>query len=180
MQQFRDPITTSWMVALLVFFAIVVVIPLVRLVLSGALYALAAVSGRHDLRVRAARMMPRIGHLIGSLVVGVASIAAPAIAQPHTDEHQTISIDRATVLPETQSAAPTHEAVAEPTAQTGIYVVKAGDSLWSIAASQLEQPTDAQTTDTWKAIWRANRKAIGDRPELIRPGTQLFIEGHTA
>ena len=63
---------------------------------------------------------------------------------------------------------------------TGLYVVKAGDSLWSIAAGTLDAPTDAQITETWKAIWRANRMAIGDRPELIRPGTELIIDGGIA
>ena len=120
-------------------------------------------------------MMPRIGHLIGSLVVGVASIAAPAIAQPHVDDQQTISIDRATAEPELQT-----EPVVEVDNQTGLYVVKAGDSLWSIAAGTLEAPTDAQITETWKAIWRANRIAIGDHPELIRPGTELILDGDTA
>ena len=168
------------MIALLVLFAFVVLIPMIRLVLSGLLYGLAAVSGRHDLRLRAARMMPRIGHLIGSLVVGVASIAAPAMAQPHTDEPQHISMDRDTALPDQQPTERVAEPVSDAPEQSGIYVVKVGDSLWSIAAAQREHQTDAQTTETWKAIWRANRKAIGDRPELIRPGTELIIEGPTA
>lgn len=193
MQQFRDPITTSWVIALAVLFTVVVVIPLIRLVLSAALYALATVSGRPHLRLYAARMMPRIGHLIGSVVVGVASIAAPAIAQPHADELLPISIDRMTLEPDIGApeqhvdvTAPVQ--VPEPTGTTqsagssdnsaGLYVVKVGDSLWGIAKSQLDNPTDAETTETWKAIWRANRRAIGDRPELIRPGTELFIEGH--
>lgn len=159
---------------LIALFAVVVMIPLIRLVLSAAMYAMAAMSGSHELRTRAARMMPRIGHLIGSLVVGVASIAAPAIAQPHADDSQTISIDRATVKPELQT-----EPALEATEHTGMYVVKAGDSLWSIAAETLETPTDAQITETWKAIWRANRIAIGDHPELIRPGTELILDGDT-
>lgn len=155
-------------------FAVVVVIPLSRLVLSVVLYALAALSGRSQLRLHAARMMPRIGHVIGSVVVSVASIAAPAVAQPHADTPQPISIDRLTLEPDV-GAPDRHDDVT-----AGIYVVRAGDSLWGIATSQLDNPTDAETTETWRAIWRANRKAIGDHPELIRPGTALVIEGHQA
>lgn len=172
---FRDPVTTSWLLVLIALFALVVVLPLIRLVLSATMYAVAAISGNHELRARAARMMPRIGHLIGSLVVGVASIAAPAIAQPQVDDPHTISIDRAT-----DEADPQIDPVVETAPPTGLYVVKAGDSLWSIAAGTLDAPTDAQITETWKAIWRANRMAIGDRPELIRPGTELIIDGGIA
>ena len=168
----QDPITTSWLLALGTLFGLVVVVPLVRLIVAGVLYAVAALSGRKELRITAGRVMPRMGHLLGSLVVGVASVAAPAVAQPHSDEPLNISIDRVT-----------DDLVVEPVAapvvegSPAIYVVRTGDSLWSIAAEQLDNPTDAEVTEAWKAIWRANRKAIGDRPELIHPGTELVIEG---
>ena len=177
------------MLALVLLFIIVVAVPLLRLVVSGAIYAYAAATGRHHLRATAARVMPRIGHLLGSLVVGVASVAAPAMAAPEPDV-TAISVDRdgGTVVAQSDTtppptSAPVHrdvESTAAPeTVATApqLYVVKTGDTLWDIAASQLDAPTNAEVTETWKAIWRANRQVIGDHPEHIRPGMELSLDG---
>ena len=189
----QDPITTTWMIALLVLFIIVVVVPLIRALAAGAIYAYAHASGRHHLRATAARVMPRIGHLIGSVVVGVASIAAPAAAA-ETQITSHISVDRdggvidvagkpdstsVSHLPPTAQPPTAPEAVAVPeTAATShLYVVKTGDTLWDIAASRLQSPTDAEITEQWKAIWRANRQVIGAHPEFIRPGMELVLDG---
>lgn len=70
-----------------------------------------------------------------------------------------------------------------PTGQDGgaqvtrLYIVQVGDTLWDIAQQQLDQPTDAEVTETWKAIWRANRAVIGDDPALIHPGDRLDLGG---
>jgi len=166
-----DPITTSWLLAIALLFLVVVVVPIARMLIALAIYAYAAITGRRHLRTVAARVMPRLGHLLGSVVVGVASIAAPAAAAPQADQPTQISIDRITPVAE---PAP-EEVTATPVSD--IYVVEVGDSLWDIAASQSPAATDAQITETWKAIWRANRHVIGDHPELIRPGMELVIEG---
>lgn len=192
MQSFaQDPITTTWMLALLVLFTVVVAIPLLRAVVAGLIYAYAHATGRHQLRATAARVMPRLGRLIGSVVVGVASIAAPAAAT--TADVSAISVDRdggqlrttpraeTPPQPQASTATPQVQATAEVSlASTHLYVVRSGDSLWSIAASQLQSPTDAEITEQWKAIWRANRRAIGDQPEFIRPGIQLVVDGASA
>lgn len=176
-----DPVTTSWLVALGLLFVVAVVVPILRLLLSCTIYAYAAVTGRHQLRATAARIMPRLGHLLGSLVVGVASVAAPAIAAPQTDA-VAVSVDRDGGFQQPTPGVDPSPQVSEPesTQSSTLYVVKTGDTLWDIAAARLDNPTDAQISETWKAIWRANRRVVGDHPEFIRPGMELVVEGVTA
>lgn len=171
----QDPVTATWMLALLVLFMVIVAIPLLRAIVAVALYLYAHLTGRHHLRATAARVMPKVGHLLGSVVVGVASMATPAGAA--TNSHvSTISIDRdaggAPTVSEHNTPVPP-----ETTASSTLYVVRSGDSLWGIAAAQLDSPTDAEITERWKAIWKANRRVIGDAPEFIRPGMELVIDG---
>jgi len=71
---------------------------------------------------------------------------------------------------------PDRRATAEhtPVATGGHHVVKAGDSLWSIATEAL--PPDATPTHvaTTSAAWYdANRATIGPDPDLILPGQRL-------
>jgi Tfp pilus assembly protein FimV len=57
------------------------------------------------------------------------------------------------------------------------YTVVPGDTLWDIAAARL-QPTErssARVHRYWQQIYRANRPAIGDEPDLIHPGTRLHV-----
>lgn len=55
-----------------------------------------------------------------------------------------------------------------------IYIVGAGESLWSIAA---DQPSSAGTTqDIVDDIYSANRDVIGANPNLIMPGQRLEIQ----
>lgn len=184
----HDPITVAWAIALGALCALVVLIPLARLVLALGLHAYASVSGRSQLHAHAARVMPRIGHLIGGLLVGTATaVAAPAMAT-----EAGVGIDRdSTVVTDLISApavridrdapptsTPSHEqAHTSRSLGTAVYVVRAGDTLWDIAAAQLDNPTDAQVTARWKAIWKANRAVIGDHPELIHPGDELRFGG---
>lgn len=182
----QDPVTTSWLLALAALFVVVVAIPLLRLLLSAALYALAGITGRHRLRVLAARAMPKLGHLLGSLIVGAASVAAPSIAAAEPQANA-ISVDRdgghapqqspAPVPASEPTAAETHSTERSSTTGHRLYVVKTGDSLWDIAATQTPAASDAQITETWKAIWKANRKLVGAHPELIRPGMELVLDG---
>jgi len=71
-------------------------------------------------------------------------------------------------MPRRPAAAPTavrpHEQV----------VVRAGDSLWSIARRQLGPgATDRRVAQTWPRWWAANRSVVGDHPDLIHPGDRL-------
>ncbi|MBW3638420.1 MAG: LysM peptidoglycan-binding domain-containing protein [Actinobacteria bacterium] len=57
-------------------------------------------------------------------------------------------------------------------------LVQPGDSLWRLAAQQLQAagapaPSDAQVAQAWPSWWSANRDLVGDDPDLIRPGMRL-------
>ena len=58
-------------------------------------------------------------------------------------------------------------------------VVQPGDCLWHVAAEALgPDATDRQIATTWPTWWSANRAAIGDDPNLLRPGTTLLPPQH--
>jgi len=69
--------------------------------------------------------------------------------------------------------------VARPAAATDeqTYVVRAGDSLWSIADSHPGHGTSGSVHERWQAIWQANRDVVGDDPDLILPGQALRLPG---
>ena len=65
-----------------------------------------------------------------------------------------------------------------PRAEAGTYsyTVQAGDTLWSIAAEQLGEGTDASTIyDYTLDIYEANRDALGQNAELLYEGQVLQI-----
>lgn len=52
--------------------------------------------------------------------------------------------------------------------------VRAGDSLWSLAASRLGPlASDVDIAAEWPRLYRANRSVIGDSPDLLHPGQVL-------
>lgn len=57
----------------------------------------------------------------------------------------------------------------------GAYVVRRGDSLWSIA--QRHSGDSTSVDQRWRAIWQANRDVVGDDPDLILPGQALHLPG---
>jgi nucleoid-associated protein YgaU len=52
---------------------------------------------------------------------------------------------------------------------TARYTVKAGDTLWQIAQTQLHSPYQ------WSRVYALNRGVIGQNPDLIYPGQQLVV-----
>ncbi|MCU1601276.1 MAG: Peptidoglycan-binding lysin domain protein, partial [Frankiales bacterium] len=75
----------------------------------------------------------------------------------------------------------THPAVAqgrarhdEPVGSDRTVVVRAGDSLWSLAAEDLgPHASSSRVAQEWPRWWAANRSVVGDRPDLIHPGDRL-------
>jgi nucleoid-associated protein YgaU len=56
--------------------------------------------------------------------------------------------------------------------------VRAGDTLWSLAARDLPSgSTAARITRRWHAIYAVNRSVIGPDPDVIEPGERLRIPG---
>ncbi|MEV6397560.1 transglycosylase family protein [Streptomyces sp. NPDC051907] len=51
----------------------------------------------------------------------------------------------------------------------GEYTVRTGDSLWTIADEQ-------EVPGGWTALYEANRKAVGEDPDLILPGQSLDLD----
>jgi nucleoid-associated protein YgaU len=64
------------------------------------------------------------------------------------------------------------EAPAEPDRR---YVVREGDTLWSIAERELQTDDLRAIARFWPQIHRANRTTIGADPSLILPGQVLVI-----
>ena len=64
-------------------------------------------------------------------------------------------------------APPTEVTVADIATVT--YVVQKGDTLWSIATTQLGDPQQ------WATIYGQNASIVGDNPNLIFPGQVLTI-----
>ena len=64
-----------------------------------------------------------------------------------------------------------------PATTGGTYVVRPGDSLWSIARAHPVPGTDVDRR--WRAIWLANREVVGDDPDLIHPGQALRLPDDT-
>jgi nucleoid-associated protein YgaU len=81
----------------------------------------------------------------------------------------------APVAPSPPPPSPTRPAVPAPP-EPVVYTVVVGDCLWSIAARHLGADPDASAVDAgWRAIYAANRDAVGDDPGLIHPGLVLRL-----
>jgi nucleoid-associated protein YgaU len=75
--------------------------------------------------------------------------------------------------------APQGERVGPGAADT--YVVRSGDSLWSIAAAHLgEHAATAEVARAWPEWHRANRALLGPNPHLIHPGQLLHVPDEEA
>lgn len=79
-----------------------------------------------------------------------------------------------------RATAPAHRTAHPPTSARApaprTYVVRPGDSLWSIASAHPEAGTGVDAR--WRAIWRLNHDVVGDDPDLILPGQALRLPAH--
>lgn len=115
----------------------------------------------------------------------VAGVGSPALAGGHPSSDPTLAglpmpdraVVTATAHPAGSLPAPRPAVRRTPPAAATTrapVIVRPGDSLWSIAASGLEPSADAAEIDAaWRALYAANRAAIGADPDLIRPGIHL-------
>lgn len=55
------------------------------------------------------------------------------------------------------------------------YVVRSGDSLWTIAARHLQSSDPTKIATEWHRIYNLNKSVIGTDPDLIYPGTTLTL-----
>ena len=132
--------------------------------------------------------VPRGGHgLTRRLVLAacgaavVAGVSAPAMAGQGGDLERLAGLplpDRATagVVAHVEPG-PTTRPVSGPSRVTGEeVVVRAGDSLWSLAAARLPATSGPDEIEkAWRAVYAANRAEIGADPSLIRPGQRLHL-----
>jgi nucleoid-associated protein YgaU len=56
----------------------------------------------------------------------------------------------------------------------GALTVRAGDSLWAIAARHPAGQSTAAVAAAWPRWYAANRAVIGPQPDLIYPGERLL------
>lgn len=71
--------------------------------------------------------------------------------------------------------------VSRGSAEPDSVVVRAGDTLWAITARHLGTEADAAAiAEEWPRWHEANRKTIGDNPDLLLPGTVLVPPESTA
>jgi LysM repeat protein len=88
-----------------------------------------------------------------------------------TSNTTTIQATLTSSVTTTRTTTPTtHLTGADARAGSGSYVVQRGDTLSGIAAA-------LGTAGGWPALYAANRRAIGNDPGLIRPGTVLALPG---
>jgi nucleoid-associated protein YgaU len=109
--------------------------------------------------------------LVACGIAVIAGTSAPAVAAGGDGPELLVGLP----LPE-RAVAPArvhHRTEPPEPAAPGTYVVRAGDSLWSIARSHPVVATSVD--DRWRAIWQANRDVVGDDPDLIHPGQALSL-----
>lgn len=105
------------------------------------------------------------------------SAARPAASQHPVSEHP-VTEHPAAGRPAVVRAA--SGADGEEVDEVDEVVVRAGDSLWSLAADRLPRWATTDEIDrAWRAVYAANRAEIGDDPGLIVPGQRLRLPGTT-
>ena len=139
----------------------------------------ATVAGLLTGTVRAGGGVTRRLVLVACGVAVVAGTALPATASGGEGRELLVGLalpDRAVAPAPHGQHHPVPGTTAEAAA-TDTYVVRPGDSLWSIARAH---PGGAGPVERrWRAIWAANRDLVGDDPDLILPGQVLRLPDGT-
>lgn len=174
---------SSWILqSITLFLGLLAAIPLLRAILGLTLIAISETFKLKNpmLRKMGIKVMPTfLRATLGlGLAIGVVNPAAADISPPEIPV-----IDR---VIEIQATAETEVVVeqapviqkADSKIDSKLYVVKSGDSLWSIAKEQIVG-TDATVNEidhAWREIWDNNREVIGNNPSLIRPGLEIKLD----
>jgi hypothetical protein len=136
-------------------------------VMLGATTVLAVTAGAAQAAGPAHRPMAAAAHaaIATPLLAGLDRPAAPApdLDRPSTEPSRGIGL---------VSAVPTRSPV--PQAKSSMVTVRAGDSLWRIAARSLPHDAGPRAIErAWHRWYDANRGVIGADPDLLQPGQQL-------
>jgi hypothetical protein len=139
------------------------------------------------LRALAERGCPTLLRAVVAALLGLglgAVVAGPALADPPgvPTGHRGPAALTGLALPDRVPGAPRPRDVAPRAGPApATVVVRAGDSLWSIAAGLLPREADAtDITAAWHRLHRTNLARVGQDPDLILPGTRLVVPGPLA
>lgn len=118
-------------------------------------------------------LRPRLVRALVVVTLGAVVLSAPAAA--HAEESLTLPGSlRGLPLPD-RTVGPAVE-VRTTGVTEDVHRVRNGDSLWRIAERLLPpRSAPAQVDQAWRALYRANRAAIGPDPALIHPGVELRV-----
>lgn len=179
---------STWILqSVTLFLGLLAAIPLLRAILGLTLVAISETFNLQNplLRKTGIKLMPAF--LRASLGLGMAiGISAPAMADTTSVEIEVI--DRVIESDQIQTENPVNDARELPTivetpvvGDSKTYVVKPGDSLWSIAQEQIVGPSASlsEIDSAWREIWKHNRQAIGSNPSLIRPGLEIRLDANS-
>lgn len=156
--------------------------PLDELVVTGAALALAVcwlwlllgvVSAALDIRIG-----PRWVRSLAAVALGVTALQGPAIAEPSGEQAVPAAGALAGLPLPDRAAAVASPAPAAARTQPAVptVLVRAGDSLWSIATALLPSSASPDDVDAaWRRIAAANTDVLGADPDLIFPGTTLRV-----
>ena len=124
----------------------------------------------------AARRRTRRGRPTAPVRCARAPPAAAAETRPARRRRSGPAHRRSSRCPEPPRVAAS-ETRSRPRGEPTQHTVVAGDSLWRIAADHLPAtaPRGPSSTAGWHALYDANRRRLGDDPDLIRPGTVLRL-----
>lgn len=135
-------------------------------------------------RCRPSRGVPAVVRRVVLLACGAALVGVGGVAQAatggevagHDDHARTGGTSLAGLpLPDRTTGPATLTWLARATSPREV-VVRAGDTLWSIAAADLPPGADDATVVAhWHRIYRLNRDLIGPDPDLIRPHQHLLL-----
>ncbi len=117
---------------------------------------------------------PPAAPVIAGALPSLAPVPAPVVAPPQLAP--LLELDRPGGALQPPSAPPQ----VEPANRPGSYLVRAGDTLWGLAAERLPASSSPATiTRAWQRWYTANRHVIGPDPGLLLVGEMLDIPQET-